>query len=271
MHPTGAGGTHPKLFQWVRDYFRGRVQRSNHTLKQTPSNPHPSIGLVPGHVSSDSDSAAAAVSSPDLSPPPGTETAATETPPPDLCLPPGIGTAAAETPPPDLCLPPGTETAATETPPPDLSLPPGIGTTAAGDKHLAPEDIDYPPLYFQHEGKQASLCHYSLHGMCVTVFVLLLWCAGHSRTIVGLEERGCEASLLVLDPLHSRGKVGGVIRNPGVHLGLLLRGAGQVKMKEYEVVFVDGVLSDEEKEVKFQRHSYQCNAHTSNSCTGKPI
>ena len=56
--------------------------------------------------------------------------------------------------------------------------------------------------------------------------------------------------MLVLDPLHSRGKMGGVIRNPGVHLGLLLRGLGQVKMKEYELVFVDGVLSDAEKEVR---------------------
>ena len=55
---------------------------------------------------------------------------------------------------------------------------------------------------------------------------------------------------MVLDPLHSRGKVGGVIRDPGVHLGLLLRGAGQVKRKEYELVFVDGVLSDKDKEVR---------------------
>ena len=137
MHPTGVGGTHPRLFQWVRDYFSGRVQRprSSSSGKQTPSNPPPSAdqGPSPG----DSGSTAAAVSSPDHSSPPGT----------------GAAVSSSDRSPPKMT--------AAEIHPPDHSLPPRIETTAATKECPSPEDIDYPPIYFQHEGK----CHCSMHTM----------------------------------------------------------------------------------------------------------
>ena len=55
--------------------------------------------------------------------------------------------------------------------------------------------------------------------------------------------------LLLLDPLQDVDQMGAILQDPVHCLRLLRKSVNQIKRKEYEIVFVDGLLTDGEKEV----------------------
>ena len=57
-------------------------------------------------------------------------------------------------------------------------------------------------------------------------------------------------SLLVLDPFHDTFKFHSFLMDPVHCLRLLHKKADQVRDKEYEIIFFNGVLSVKEKQVK---------------------
>ena len=66
---------------------------------------------------------------------------------------------------------------------------------------------------------------------------------------MGVEERGAEVFLLLLDPLHSPRQVRAVLEDPTHRLRLLRKSVNELKHKEYEIMLIDGILSDKEKQV----------------------
>ena len=64
-----------------------------------------------------------------------------------------------------------------------------------------------------------------------------------------MEEHGSETFLLVLDPLHNGQQMAAVIKDPANCVRLLTKSVNQIKKEEYEIVFIDGVLTDEERMV----------------------
>lgn len=96
------------------------------------------------------------------------------------------------------------------------------------DSNILPEetkdcsdDIDYPPLYLQHEG--------------------------HSRTVIGIEEHGQEIFLILLDPSHDSQQLHSVLMDTRNSVKLLLKSIQQFKQDEYEIVFIEGLLNEQEK------------------------
>ncbi|XP_077157384.1 zinc finger-containing ubiquitin peptidase 1 isoform X2 [Paroedura picta] len=85
-----------------------------------------------------------------------------------------------------------------------------------------------PPIYLQHQG--------------------------HSRTILGIEERKNKSlCLLVFDPGCPPQETQKLLKGiDGYNLRLIRRFAGGLKHKQYQVVAIDGVLSEEEKEARRQ-------------------
>nr|XP_020657849.1 zinc finger with UFM1-specific peptidase domain protein isoform X1 [Pogona vitticeps] len=85
-----------------------------------------------------------------------------------------------------------------------------------------------PPIYLQHQG--------------------------HSRTIIGIEERkNKNLCLLVFDPGCSSQEMQKMFKGiDGNSLRLLRRFLGNLKHKQYQIVAIDGVLSEEEKVVQRQ-------------------
>ncbi|XP_050664662.1 zinc finger-containing ubiquitin peptidase 1-like isoform X2 [Leptidea sinapis] len=81
-----------------------------------------------------------------------------------------------------------------------------------------------PPLYLQHQG--------------------------HSRTIIGYEKhRDGKATLLVLDPSHSPAQVRSVVCGGGAGSGgalrLLRRGSSALRARQYQLLCVTGLISDD--------------------------
>lgn len=80
---------------------------------------------------------------------------------------------------------------------------------------------------------------------------------------MGIESQGPELHLLILDPLHGPKLLHTFLMNPAPSLHMLRKSTNQLRHKEYEIVFVDGVINDEEKEVSSNRivlHPYLCDS-----------
>ena len=63
--------------------------------------------------------------------------------------------------------------------------------------------------------------------------------------------------LLVLDPLHSPQQMVAILEDPVHHMQQLRRSARQLKQKEYEIVFVDGIIRSED-EKRVSQHCVCC-------------
>jgi hypothetical protein len=81
-----------------------------------------------------------------------------------------------------------------------------------------------PPLYLQHQG--------------------------HSRTIIGIEQKANGLTLLILDPSHSPKQVASLGTSQESLTSLIRRGPGAMKAAQYQVVSVVGrIVTDEDYEV----------------------
>ena len=112
-NPTGERGTHPKLFEWVRDYFHGGIQtvRDYQILTQTSRGDAGKCASMEGTSRGDAGKCASME---------GTFSGCTNDVSSKRDGNDDVGNEAAAV----------------------------ISTTSC-----SPEDLDFPPLYFQHEGK----------------------------------------------------------------------------------------------------------------------
>ena len=88
---------------------------------------------------------------------------------------------------------------------------------------------------------------------------MLLLCtynSGHSRTVVGIEERDNEVSLLLLDPSLKSNQMHKVLMDTKNCVRLLKKGIDQFKQEEYEIVFIDGILDQNILEVSHYNGMY---------------
>ena len=82
---------------------------------------------------------------------------------------------------------------------------------------------------------------------------------GHSRTVVGIEEKKNKTlCLLLFDPGCSSQEMQKLLKqtSDGTSLKLLRKFVGSLKEKQYQIVAVDGVLSLEEKAVSVSEKSF---------------
>ena len=101
--------------------------------------------------------------------------------------------------------------------------------------------------------------------MCLSKFYLIIkfW-AGHSRTIIGVEElKDGSCRLLIFDPSCSRKQMQqfvGDVNSINVNLMRTLRRTlHSMRAKQYQLVAVVGVLTDKEYEVLFLSTLSDCN------------
>ena len=94
------------------------------------------------------------------------------------------------------------------------------------------------------------LCSCVLSPLPLICFISFSVGAGHSRTIIGVEERREEVVLLVLDP---QPRMAAILNDPAHHMQQLRRSVQQLKQRQYQIVFVDGiVLTEEERRVSLE-------------------
>lgn len=94
--------------------------------------------------------------------------------------------------------------------------------------------------------------------LCVSKLLKLL-IIGHSRTVVGIEEKKNKSlCLLLFDPGCSSQQMQKLLEqnSDGTGLRLLRKFVGSLKEKQYQIVAVDGVLSLEEKAVSSLENSF---------------
>ncbi len=139
-NPTGEGGTHPKLMEWVRDYFHGRIPAPRHC--STPSTHEGGEHGNTSDVTKETPLAGNGV----LSMAPDTSTDSTTT---TCSYSTGTGSDG-----PGTGLDPVANSDGYHEPGPNEALAAG-GTSEGMSRSsvVVPEDLDYPPLYFQHEGE----------------------------------------------------------------------------------------------------------------------
>lgn len=84
---------------------------------------------------------------------------------------------------------------------------------------------------------------------------------GHSRTVVGIEERKNKSlCLLIFDPGCPSEEMQKLLKGiDGNNLKLFRRLPGGLKHKQYQIVSVDGVLTEEEKAVSIAEHNHWIN------------
>lgn len=88
-----------------------------------------------------------------------------------------------------------------------------------------------PPLYLQHQG--------------------------HSRTIIGVEQKASGLTLLILDPSHSPKQVASIGTSHD-SLRILRRNSNAMKAPQYQIVTVIGkIMTDEEYKVRFAYMNYK--------------
>ena len=89
---------------------------------------------------------------------------------------------------------------------------------------------------------------------------LVDFCTGHSRTIIGIEEQSrSAAALIVLDPSNTARELSRILADPSHCIAQLRQRLSQLKHRQYELVFVEGVLSEAEKEVRYCSLNYHHN------------
>lgn len=119
------------------------------------------------------------------------------------------------------------------------------------------------PLYFQHQGKFIYV-----HSEYVKV-----WCGeygcnllnttsisflGHSRLVVGFEEKvhkNRNQNLLLFDPSVSQKQMQTLLKQQkekSLGLTILRKSLKQMKSKKYQIVYVDGIMDEEERQVSPQ-------------------
>ena len=78
------------------------------------------------------------------------------------------------------------------------------------------------------------------------IFNLTIFCSGHSRTIIGIEQRASGLTLLVLDPSHGPRQVAalGTSRDS---LRLIRRNMAAMRAPQYQIVAVRGLFETEEQ------------------------
>ena len=69
--------------------------------------------------------------------------------------------------------------------------------------------------------------------------------------MIGLEERDGSVVLLLLDPSHNQRQVHKVLMDPRNCIQLLRKTIDRFVEKEYEIVFVNGLLDKKQYEVSF--------------------
>ena len=75
--------------------------------------------------------------------------------------------------------------------------------------------------------------------------------AGHSRTIIGIEQRSSNSSLLVLDPSHGCKQVA-ELGSSRESLRLIRRNMAAMRAPQYQIVAVRGLFdTDEQYQVRF--------------------
>lgn len=69
---------------------------------------------------------------------------------------------------------------------------------------------------------------------------------GHSRTIIGIEQRSSELTLLILDPSHGPRQVA-ALGSSQDSLRLIRRGPAAMRAPQYQIVAVRGLIDTEEQ------------------------
>lgn len=73
-----------------------------------------------------------------------------------------------------------------------------------------------------------------------------MYSLGHSRTIIGIEQRSTELTLLILDPSHGPRQVA-ALGSSQDSLRLIRRGPAAMRAPQYQIVAVRGLIETEEQ------------------------
>lgn len=76
--------------------------------------------------------------------------------------------------------------------------------------------------------------------------MLSVFFIGHSRTIIGIEQRSTELTLLILDPSHGPRQVA-ALGSSQDSLRLIRRGPAAMRAPQYQIVAVKGLIETEEQ------------------------
>lgn len=82
--------------------------------------------------------------------------------------------------------------------------------------------------------------------MCIGKHCLIVAILGHSRTIIGIEQRTSGLSLLVLDPSHGPRQVA-ALGSSQDSLRLIRKNSAAMRAPQYQVVAVKGLIETEEQ------------------------
>lgn len=75
---------------------------------------------------------------------------------------------------------------------------------------------------------------------------IFIFTTGHSRTIIGIEQRSSELTLLILDPSHGPRQVA-ALGSSQDSLRLIRRGPAAMRAPQYQIVAVRGLIDTEEQ------------------------
>lgn len=102
-----------------------------------------------------------------------------------------------------------------------------------------------PPLYLQHQGISMAPKYLFDSRMKNFIFETLTF-PGHSRTIIGIEQRASGLTLLVLDPSHGPRQVA-ALGSSRDSLRLIRRNMAAMRAQQYQIVAVRGLFETEEQ------------------------
>ena len=78
---------------------------------------------------------------------------------------------------------------------------------------------------------------------------------GHSRLVIGFEEKFNKSrnqNLLLFDPACCQRQMQRLLeKGKGINLTILRKSRNQMKSQQYQIVYVDGIMTDEERKVLY--------------------
>lgn len=99
-----------------------------------------------------------------------------------------------------------------------------------------------PPLYLQHQGDSGGGNYRRVDELLTSISLN----PGHSRTIIGIEQKANGLTLLILDPSHGPRQVAALGSNQE-SLRLIRRGTAAMRAPQYQIVAVKGLIETKEE------------------------
>lgn len=114
-----------------------------------------------------------------------------------------------------------------------------------------------PPLYLQHQGEFVTVISVAVRYFDNVDHSF----AGHSRTIIGIEQRASGPTLLVLDPSHGPRQIA-ALGSSRDSLRLIRRNMTAMRAPQYQIVAIRGLIETEEQyQVRITSARQNCVCH----------